>query len=242
MSAQSITVKGRVATTASYVEVNVNNRHALVNGNDFLFPDLVLEPGENTVTVRAVDSNGNSAQAEHVVNMSGTDDWLELQLGEAGGFAPLETVLSIVPHLQKSLNWDTAVLEGSGPADVVITGAAEEGYQLTFSDPGMYSLDFQIRDIDGTVYQERAFVSVLQPFTSADWQAMNEGVKQLEDNFTTLLATVGVESARQEVLEQAKENPDFSSATLSSGALCLVFKGLIPVILDLPDPNAPPTD
>lgn len=242
ITAHSVPVKGKVKTPAQYVEISVNNRHALVVGNEFLVPDLALEPGENSLTVHAVDSNGKKSQTKYTVIRSEAPDWLELQLDKSGGFAPLETRLTIVPHLEATLKWDTGTLEGRGPTEVTIKGTAEQGYQLTFAKPGLYTLDFQIQDVNGAVHQERTFVSVLQPFAAADWLVMNEGVQQFENNFTALLVTMDVDAARQQVLEQARSNHDFSSSTLSSGALCLVFRGLIPVILDLRDPNAPPVD
>ncbi|WP_153305907.1 hypothetical protein [Desulfogranum mediterraneum] len=71
---------------------------------------------------------------------------------------------------------------------------------------------------------------------------MNQGVQELEATFSSLLATMTVEAARNHVLEEAKNNSNISSATLSSGTLFLIFKGLIPVIVDLSDPNSPPMD
>ncbi|WP_153305901.1 hypothetical protein [Desulfogranum mediterraneum] len=240
--AASIPVKGRVITTASYAQVAVNSQPALVNNKEFLLPEFSLESGQNSVTVHATDSNGNSTEAMLTVNRETTLNWLEIQMEKAGGFAPLATRLRIVPHLQAAVNWDTAILLDQGPGSVLVEGSAEQGYQLSFSEPGMYTLDLELRDEIGEVYTAQVYISVVEPLTAADWQAMNQGVQAVEDSFTVLLNTMDVLEARQQVLEEARANGDFSSATLSSGSLCLFFRGLIPVILDLPDPDAPPVD
>ena len=77
-----------------------------------------------------------------------------------------------------------------------------------------------------------------EDFTQAEWKKMDKNVQELEDNYLKLLKKTGVKKARQIVLQQAKKNPVFTGAKLSHGALSLLYKDAIPIILDLPDPNS----
>jgi len=239
----SITVSGTLAATSRYIEINVNNHHALVNGSNFIAPGIPLEPGMNTITATAIDTAGNTVAASIRVNQQIIPQgWLKMLLRPEGAFAPLETEVTIEPHFQGTPNWNTGVLNHNGPSNTIVDQVSEDKYRLVFSDPGFYSISYEIQDEDGNLFTEIQSVSVLKPFTREDWTAMNESIQQFKDSFSSLLENNDAETARLHVLEQAQSNPLFSRATLSGNAVNLIFKVLIPVILDLPDPSDPPTD
>ncbi|MHB1351354.1 MAG: hypothetical protein ACYCYR_15995 [Desulfobulbaceae bacterium] len=242
-SSSRIGVVGHIESGAPYVEVSVNGTHALVNGSSFFAPGISLETGVNTITANATDSFSNKAESTVTVNrIESPGGWVEAQINNEVGFAPLESRLTLIPHVQGTVNWETLTLESTGPASALIDKLSETEFKLTLPEPGMYSVSFEVRDTEGNPYDATAHLSATQPITKEDWLTMHASVQDLEDNYTSLLQSLDVATARQRVLELAKQNPLFPRATLTSGALNLVFKGLIPLIVELPDPNAPPID
>lgn len=233
-------IVGQLETEATYQEVSVNGNHAQVNGKTFMLTDFDLAQGANTATVKAVDSNGNAASTNiSITRIDSPDGWIEMSINNDGGFAPLDTKLTIISHLLATLNWQTAALLDDGPANVVINKISDGEYDLHFAEPGFYTLNYQVSDVSSNVHNVKGYVSVLPAFTMEDWQEMDSNLQQLSDNFNNLLATLDIESARLEIEKQAKASQVFSAANLSSGALSLVYKGIIPIILDLPGPNDP---
>lgn len=71
---------------------------------------------------------------------------------------------------------------------------------------------------------------------------MNMQLNKLAYSFNKLKTKTDIKNARQIVLKQAKDNPVFTRVILYQNSLDLIYKGAIPIILDLPDPNAPPLD
>ena len=145
---------------------------------------------------------------------------------------PFDSKARITPHTSTPLNWDSALLEYNGAADVNITRIKDDEYNIHISEIGLYTLDFQVSDENGRVYQKQFFIKAAPPL---DWSGLDSGIKALEESYARLLKTMDAAAARQKVLEQANENPDFS-AGLCGKALCIRHKGQITTILDLPDP------
>lgn len=237
-------VKGQLQSAAQYVEISVNGQRALVTESEFVINSLPLYQGENTITVFATNSYREQAQAEITVyseQASGTE-WIDLQIDDPRGFAPLETKITAELHLLNAIQEGSAQLSYVGPGEVLITPQNSTTFSLNFTSPGLYNLTYSVTDINGSNYTREAFITIEPPFTEDDWFNLQNAIQSLEDLYN---ANVGLDSivvVRDKVLAEAKANQDFSSVVLSSGALCLIYKGKIPFILDLPDPNAPATD
>ena len=53
------------------------------------------------------------------------------------------------------------------------------------------------------------------------WIKIDNNIQQLKDNFNNLITKVNINIASQWIVEQAKQNPVFSSATLSQDSVSL---------------------
>lgn len=239
-------MRGWVETAADRIQVTVNGQRALVNGNEFFVNALPLIEGENTITVLMDDSYRYAAQSQFTVSseqQTSAAEWIDLQIDEPGGFAPLVTRLIAKPHLAYALAAGSANLQYQGPQGATITPVSATEYHLRFDSPGFYTLKYSVADTQGNIYSRQALVIVMTPITEADWLAMKGQVQGLDDYFSSAVASMDVQTARLKTLQRALENPDFSQVVLSSsGTLCLVYQGKIPFILDLPDSNSPPID
>ncbi|MEN8136016.1 MAG: pentapeptide repeat-containing protein [Thermodesulfobacteriota bacterium] len=243
-SQSSVLVHGTVDTYADHISVSVNGQRADVNGHEFFIDSLSLEPGANLVDVQVVDSFRNQDQATITVNYEQWADteWIELLPDHPAVFLPMEIKLKVVPHLLNDVNPNSAVLTYTGPGAGAVSLISPEEYSLRFDTPGIYTINYSISDIQGNVYDGSTMLSVMEPFTEDDWQGMHDAIEELDDIFLARLGSMDITVLRQQILESAQTNQDFSSVALSAGALCLVYKGFIPIILDLPDPEGSVTD
>ncbi len=235
-------VRGRVETAAEYVEISVNGERALMSGKEFFINAIPLNQGENTITVVMEDSNRMAAQAEVTVFREEGTGNIELVLDEPGGFSPLDTRLTAKINLPHAIVEDSAALVCEGPAKAAIRPTSATEFGLRFDIDGLYACSYNVTDSQGGIHSQQAMVTVVEPFTETQWVEMENGVQDLEDFFKATLARTDITAARQKVLRRALENTDFTNVTISAGALCLVYQGKIPIILDLPDPNGPVTE
>jgi hypothetical protein len=223
---------------APYPSVYVNKKPANVYGSSFLLPRLDLYPGENLITIEAFDSKDNATQKNIIITRQ--DDfpgWIEMDI-ESAGVAPFETQLKIISHFNFELNYHTAVLLDNGPASIIIDQVSDKQYNLQIDEPGTYTMNYQVTDINGIIHEEQFYILVHRAFTHNDWLEMDSNIQELIIAYNNLSKMIDIDIVRNQVLAQAKQNPNFSSAVLSSdGSISLEYKGFYPVILELPNPN-----
>jgi uncharacterized protein YjbI with pentapeptide repeats len=239
-----VLIHGKVDTYAKNIHVSVNGEKANINGNQFVLRSLPLEPGGNEISVQVVDSFRNNDQAKISVfyDNAANQEWIELVPEHPAFFQPMKIKMKVVPHLQNDLNQDSATLNYDGPGAGVITLTGSNEYSLRFDTPGLYSINYSATDIQRNQFSADTMLSVMQPFNEQDFQKMNDATQELENIYLTWVGSVDITELRQQILESAQANQDFSSVALSDGALCLIFKGFIPIILDLPDPDSLATE
>ena len=243
ISTSAVTVTGQVESSAEFIQVRVNGRRALIKDNTFYVNNLELVAGSNRIIIQAMDSQRKQGSTSRdIFRVDEPEDSVELEMSYQRGFAPLTTRLHIIPHLQYEIDAASATFELDGPGEVSLNALSDTEYEITITDPGLYTIYYQVTDKQGTVHDSKVFVSVLEVFTDAQLQAMKDRIQSLEDLFISALASGTVESAREAVLVRARTYEIFSSVTLSSSSLCLTFRGIIPVILDLADPTGSQID
>jgi len=71
-STKKITVTGTVSDTSGIKSITVNNLTATLSGNNFSCANVVLNSGENTITVTALDNAGNSSTKSVKVTYQGS--------------------------------------------------------------------------------------------------------------------------------------------------------------------------
>ena len=233
-----IQVYGRVKSAARYKNAYVNDHYAPVDNGLFMLASLVeLRPGANIIKVEAINLNDDlRTEKEISVFKDECEDWVELAqptpYDKYSKIAPFDCTVRIIPHTTVPVNWTSASLEYSGPEAVAITRIKDDEFRVHIPAVGLYALNFQISDENSTVYQKQLFFNGK---LDLDWSGLDEGIKVLEDSYLEFLKTMDPDTARQKVLERAKQNPDFS-AGLNGKTIGIVHKGQITTLLDLPDP------
>ncbi|MBU4263600.1 MAG: PKD domain-containing protein [Proteobacteria bacterium] len=237
----NVSVHGRLDTEATYINASVNGERAVVQGKEFFINKLGLPAGDNEITVQAADPNGNQATAVIEVFVEETEPEIALAIDDPIGMAPFRTVLKATLNFGE-IAADSAIVFCDGSGEVENIKKSDTEFALTFTTPGLYTLTYTVTDSAGSNHAAQVRVAVKAAFTQDDMLDMQADVKSLENIYSSQLGNMDIETVRQQILAAARANPDFSSVALSSGALCLVYKDLIPIILDLPDPNGPATD
>ena len=236
-----VSVHGHLHTEATYINVFVNGKKAVVQDKDFFFNVLELPAGDNEITVQAADSDGNQATESIEVFVEEGVPEIVLAIDDPRAFAPFST------SLQATLNFGeispgSAMVVCDGPGDVENIKTSDTEFALTFTTPGLYTITYTATDTIGTPHTAIIRVNIKPTFTQDDWLDMQANVGSLEDIYRLHVGTMDIDTLRQQILSAAHANPNFSSAALSSRALCLIYKDMIPFILDLPDPDGPVTE
>lgn len=236
-----IVVYGLLDTSATYATVVVNGQRAAVEGKTFFVNELELSAGDNEISVIGSDSDRNQATTTISVFVEAREPEISLTIGDPIGFAPFNTTLQANLSMVE-IAADSAMLVFDGPGDVESNKLSDTTFELTFPTPGLYTTSYLVTDITGVPLNAKSLVTVKPAFTPEDWQNMQDNITSLEEIYRSQVGTLDIDTLRQRILTAAHGNQNFSSATLSDGAICLIYKGLIPIILDLPDPYGPATE
>ena len=135
---------------------------AQLHGNEFFINSYQLDEGENTITVTALDTAGNSAQEVLTVFLDTSifSDWLSLHVNPVAGLAPLKTTMRVENHLSFTPT-GTPLIESTGPDIFEISWIDATEMELLFSTPGIYTLYYTIEDPAGNPIQQEVNVNVL---------------------------------------------------------------------------------
>ena len=66
-----------------------------MDGDYFVANHVFLEEGENTLTIKVTDADGNTTTALITVNYNPTDSYIIMTVDEESGIAPFETTLRV---------------------------------------------------------------------------------------------------------------------------------------------------
>lgn len=240
----TVAVSGSLKTNATYVNVAVNGEEVAVRGNNFFFiNDLKLVPGDNEITVQALDSNQNLTSStisvfveEDIVSNVSIATFFPIGLIPSSNLATATiNNIEIVP--------DSASISYDGPGDVEITKISDTKFDLIFNTVGLYVLSYSVEDgATGEIYNATTKTLIEARFTDEDWAAMKVATDYLVEVYINLVVSYDIDTVRQRVLTAALNNPDFSSVELGSHALFVTYKNHIDTIIDLTDPTGPVLD
>ncbi len=235
-----IVVYGRVKSAALYKYADVNGSFAPVDDGLFLSDDIELKPGANIIKVEAGNYGNDRFYTEKEITIfrDECDDWVEFALPYADEYvgyekiAPFDCTVRIIPHTTAPVNWESAVFQYSGSEAVTITRIKDDEFRFHIPVFGLYTLDFQVSDENGSVYHNQLF---FKGGLDVDWSTLDDDLKPLEDAYLEFLKTMDAPTARKKVLDLAEQNPDIC-AGLNGKTLGFTYKGSLSVLLDLPDP------
>ncbi|MBU1710516.1 MAG: hypothetical protein KKE17_10980 [Proteobacteria bacterium] len=109
------------------------------------------------------------------VDTSNTTNWIELDIFPESGIAPLNSRLSVKPHL----TFTPQTYDGtySGNPGVSMNMVSETEFALTFSLPGLYTVYYTVTDPQNNEYAQKIMVNVLDKagldaLLKAKWNGM----------------------------------------------------------------------
>jgi len=193
-----IMVKGTIANPlGTEVGIIVNGIVAMVEGDQFVANHIPLEEGENTLTVTAMDWEGNIASASITVDAETEEEYIMITADDESGTSPFETTLRI----EGSFSFTDPYLTYTGPGVVEFLGMPEEHeYDIQITGEGVYYFTVEVTDAENNLYTDTIAVVVLdQEELDALLKAKWEGMRQA-------LAQNDIDSSVHYFSESSKEN------------------------------------
>ncbi|MBU0966523.1 MAG: fibronectin type III domain-containing protein, partial [Proteobacteria bacterium] len=190
ITSSNVLVQGTVDGTPTEVGVTANGVAALIDSGLFAANRVPLMTGANTITVMAVDMEGNVALATINVTCQPATDFIELIPNAESGIAPFTANFSITATFDMA----TATTEVSafGPAAMgSVTFTDSEHFTTMLSVPGLYLVTAQVTDSASTVYTDSAAILVM------DKEALDGLLKGKWNGMKTALAAGNIEGGIQ---------------------------------------------
>jgi YVTN family beta-propeller protein len=169
-----IMVRGTVTNAYSYeTGITVNGMPAVVYGNQFVVNHVPLTDGENTITVHAMDTQGNMLDKTIIVTANITQPHITLSPVDSFGIAPFDTTLRVdAVFTPDSLSFSD---NSQGQVQYLTVIEANER-TVSISSPGVYYITVQalysgytFTDTIGVVVYDRG---VLDAMLRQKWEAM----------------------------------------------------------------------
>lgn len=134
-------VRGSIYSEAPYKRLFVNGERCVVNGERFFIDNFSLKEGENSLTIMAGDSSGNTVQAQTVIiHDTGLlpNGYVKLTAHSPISFLPSKVKITVdnkvtTKIVEKKLTCD-------GPADVVVRAVSDLEYELAINTAGVYTI------------------------------------------------------------------------------------------------------
>ena len=176
-----ILVKGTfVSFNGKETGVVVNGVPAMVNGNDFAINNVLLQDGDNTITVTATDVDGNTAETSITVSSQADQKYIRAIPVFESSIAPMETRIRVDGNFAFA---NVPTLSYSGPGAVeFLTCAEPDTFNVGMTEPGIYYFTADVQDDLGTVYTDTVAVlamdrAVLDALLSNKWNGMTQALQ-----------------------------------------------------------------
>ena len=183
VNAPDILVHGVVTNpTNNETGITVNGTPVQLNGAVFYMNNLQLKEGENLITVKALDIDGNTAESTVIIYLDTSEptNRTEMNINPEAGTAPFTTSLTVDTYLSFA-QAGLPVLTVSGPDAATETWISDTEIDLEFTVPGAYTLTYELDDDHGGTYRSRVMVNVLDntkldALLKTKWDRMKEAL------------------------------------------------------------------
>jgi PKD repeat protein len=161
--------------------VTVNELPVDVFANSFATDRVVLQEGENTITVKATDAQGCTAEATIKVNLTAAQKYISLKSDTISGISPFEARLSLAgtfDYLNPGITYTTPA---GGTAEIIeIQGNI---YKVRMTGAGQYAFTVIAYDDGGTVYLDTVYFTVMdkpafETLLNTKWNSMRQALVQ----------------------------------------------------------------
>jgi hypothetical protein len=161
--------------------ITVNGVPAAVYEDVFIANGVDLEPGDNTLTIVATDTEGNTAGTSVTVERDPDHAYIRLTASPVSGISPLEATLKISGSfiVDDSVAYDISghsiTYGGQGTVDTSETAPGE--YLLRITGEGIYIFTAEVEDMEGNTYTDTVAILVLDAnqldsLLQGKWSAM----------------------------------------------------------------------
>lgn len=189
LAQSDVMVKGTITnSTGNETGVTVNGIVATVYGNQFIVNHVPLTEGQNTITVTATDTSGNSLSKSVSVNAVTTGNYIRITSNIDSGISPLQVTLRI----DGSFNIASSDISVTGPGTVeFLPGTLVDEYEVIMTTEGIYYFTASVTGPDNIVYQDTIAVTVvnrtqLDNLLRVKWTTMMNSLS-LKDTTAALL-------------------------------------------------------
>ncbi|NWF76886.1 MAG: carboxypeptidase regulatory-like domain-containing protein [Nitrospirae bacterium] len=146
-----------INSTGNETGVTVNGIVANVYGNQFVANHVPLVDGVNTITITAIDTDGNTATTSINVNALTTVNYIRLTSNIESGILPMEVILRI----DGSFSIENSSLNITGPIIPEIMSSTPDEYTIRMKAEGIYYITASVTGPDNILYEDTIAVIVL---------------------------------------------------------------------------------
>lgn len=178
ISGPDVMVKGAIInSTGNETGVTVNGIVANVYGNQFIANHVPLVEGLNTLTLTAIDTEGNTATTSINVNAVTTGNYIRLTSNIESGNPPLEVTLRI----DGTFSIENSSLNMTGPIQPEIISSSPDEYTTKMLAEGIYYFTASVTGPDNILYEDTIAVVVfnkaqIDRLLRGKWEGMRESL------------------------------------------------------------------
>lgn len=202
-------VKGTIKTATNDIGIKVNGTIVEINGEDWATSNIPLTSGDNTITVKAVDANGNTAEESITIHTDTTEQPIMISVTPRSGIAPLSTTFGIDTEISGTITTYRIDFDGDGATD--LEQATDEDITHTYDTQGMYYPTVVIEDSIGGTYTETTVINVLSKdemdtLLKGKWTGMKEGLQSGDITTTLKYFAEGAQERYQGIFTALQDN------------------------------------
>jgi hypothetical protein len=159
--------------------VVVNGVVALVYNGEFVANHVPITVGENTITVKAIDVNGEYVEKDISLTKEDFSRKIELNADMESGLAPVESMLTFSTNFIVSAQ---PVIFCSGPAAVEVLADFEpDTWAISMTEPGIYVCSAEMQDENGVNYSDQVAIlamdrTVFDALLQSKWNGMKVAI------------------------------------------------------------------
>jgi hypothetical protein len=181
-------------TTGNEIGIVVNGFPALVYDGQFVANHVALQEGQNTLTVTATDTAGNTVSEPVTVTASPAVNYVRVLAIPESGVSPLETRLKI----DGSFSIAQSSIHYNGPGTVTFLESSAEEWTISATEPGLYYFTVDVEK-DTVIYSDIVAVMVM------DANQLDSRLQAMFAKLRTALAAGDIETAVSSFTTRSQE-------------------------------------
>ncbi len=174
--------------------VLVNDIPAMVSDGRFALNHLPLAEGDNTITITALDDQGNFAQEELTIAANTGEDYVSLEVSPESCLSPAEVNL----RTGGTVTPQSSTLADTGPGAVTYQSATANTWDASMTATGFYFFTLEAVAANNQMYTDTVAVQVL------DEAAMDQSFKAKWNRLRAAMAAGDAQGALNEISTRSR--------------------------------------